>query len=62
MKIGSLLYFENSDIGIYIGAKTQRKMQGQREFEVRDRKGSKTISRPIKEEARNSFTDPVKEN
>lgn len=57
MKIGSLLYFENCDIGIYIGEKKQRKMQEQREFEVRDKKGSKTISRPIKEDTRNSFTD-----
>lgn len=61
MKIGSLLYFENSDIGIYIGAKTQKNARTE-EFEVGDKKGSKTISRPIKEEARNSFTDPVKEN
>lgn len=37
-------------------------MQEEREFEVRDRKGSKTIMRPIQEEARNSFTDPVKKN
>lgn len=37
-------------------------MQEEREFEVRDRKGSKTIMRLIKEEARNSFSDPVKEN
>lgn len=57
-----MLYFENCDIGIYIGAKKQRKMQEQRKFEVGDKKGSKTISRPIKEDTRNSFTDPVKEN
>lgn len=37
-------------------------MQEQKEFEVRDKKGSKTILRPIEEDTRNSFTDPVKEN